>query len=57
MPIVGAGTSARVQSGGDGAALMERDGDGKLVESQAQPPERAMNSVLDEIQHLVRGGD
>jgi hypothetical protein len=54
MPIKGEGADQQVMPGGRGAELMQRGGDGRLVEkpAQAQQP-RGLSDMISEIQRLT----
>jgi hypothetical protein len=54
MPIFAEGTQQRVQTGAAGAALMQRNASGELVETHSGPSSRSLSELLAEIERLVK---
>jgi hypothetical protein len=53
LPITGQGAAQNVMPGGDGAALMARDGEGRLVERHTPAAPRMLTDVVSEIRQLI----
>lgn len=55
MPIVADGAAQRVQMGSAGAALVQRNASGELVETHSAPSSHNLPDLLAEIERLVKG--